>query len=312
MRMTTTTTNRLLLDILRILNLKSGGVEIIREILNYVKKTTGVEAAAIRLVNGDDYPYFSTEGFPDSFVKAENFLCARDMNNRIVRDAEGNPVHECMCGNIIHGRLDPYLPFFTAGGSFWSNNTTKLLAETTEEDRQAHTRNRCNGLGYESVALIPIRTDPENIPIGLLQLNDREKDKFSMELIEALEEACCHLGVAIIRCKIEEDNREKIKLQSIIEMAGAVCHNFNQPLQVCLGNSNLLTSGMIKAGDKKFWKCIEKIEQSVNKMGELSLKFQSLISYKTMNYVNGTRIIDIDKASRREKSANGYSCTGGR
>ena len=64
---------------------------------------------------------------------------------------------ECMCGNVICGRFDPSKPFFTARGSFWTNCTTELLASTTEADRQARTRNRCNGEGYESVALIALR-----------------------------------------------------------------------------------------------------------------------------------------------------------
>ena len=57
---------------------------------------------------------------------------------------------------MICGRFDPSKPFFTARGSFWTNCTTELLASTTEADRQARTRNRCNGEGYESVALIAL------------------------------------------------------------------------------------------------------------------------------------------------------------
>ena len=51
-----------------------------------------------------------------------------------------------------------------------------LLASTTEEDRQSRTRNRCNGMGYESVALIPLRSGDKNL--GLLQLNDKRKNMF--------------------------------------------------------------------------------------------------------------------------------------
>jgi signal transduction histidine kinase/ActR/RegA family two-component response regulator len=86
-----------------------------------------------------------------------------------------------MCGNILQGRFDPSKNFFTADGSFWSNCTTKLLATTTNADRQARTRNRCNGAGYESVALIPLRTG--NQTFGLLQLNDKKKGRFTPDLI---------------------------------------------------------------------------------------------------------------------------------
>jgi two-component sensor histidine kinase len=94
-------------------------------------------AVAIRLREGDDFPYYLTSGFPGAFVQAERFLCARDEAGQIVRDSQGSPVLECMCGNVLCGRTDAALPFFTAHGSFWTNSTTKLLASTTEKERQA-------------------------------------------------------------------------------------------------------------------------------------------------------------------------------
>ena len=83
-----------------------------------------------------------------------------------------------MCGNVIRGRVDPSKPFFTAQGSFWINSTTQLLATTNDGDRQTRTRNRCNGEGYESVALIPLRIGEQRL--GLLQLNDRQKGRFTL------------------------------------------------------------------------------------------------------------------------------------
>ena len=125
----------------------------------------------------------------------ENSLCARDLNGQIVRDEIGNPVLECMCGNILCGRFDPKLPFFTAKGSFWSNCTTELLANTTEKERQTRTRNRCNAAGYESVALIPLRH--RDRILGLLQLNDRARGRFTPELISFLENAADQIAVAL-------------------------------------------------------------------------------------------------------------------
>ena len=109
----------------------------------------------------------------------------RDADSRAVRDPCGNPVLECMCGNVLCGRFNPALPFFTAKGSFWTNCTSELLASTSEADRQARTRNRCNGEGYESVALIALRHGEETM--GLLQLNSRAKGRFTAETIAYLE-----------------------------------------------------------------------------------------------------------------------------
>ncbi len=100
-----------------------------------------------------------------------------------------------MCGNVLCGRFNPALPFFTPKGSFWSNCTSELLASTSEADRQARTRNRCNGEGYESVALIALRHGGETL--GLLQLNDRAKGRFTPETIGFLEHAADQIAMAL-------------------------------------------------------------------------------------------------------------------
>ena len=149
-----------------------------RNILGEIKDFTKMQAVGLRLVDGDDFPYYQTHGFSEEFVEAERSLCSRDAEGRVLRDAAGRPLLDCMCGSIIRGKTDPEQPFFTRGGSFWSNCTTELLASSTDEDRQGRTRNRCNGEGYESVALIPLRSG--NRTVGLLQFNDRRRDRFTL------------------------------------------------------------------------------------------------------------------------------------
>ena len=167
-----------------------------------LQKFSGCEAVGIRLRDGDDYPYYETRGFPATFVEAENHLCDYDKDGKILRDNIGNPVLECMCGNILCGRFDPTKSFFTSHGSFWSNNTTALLASTTEADRQARTRNRCNGEGYESVALIPLRNS--NQVFGLLQFNDHSPDRFTLERITHFEKMADSLAIALTQRQAEE------------------------------------------------------------------------------------------------------------
>ncbi len=171
--------------------------KLIDNILHLLKESTGIEAVGIRLREGEDYPYYVTSGFSDHFLEAENSLCARDAAGEIIRDSEGHPYLECMCGNILCGRTDPSKPFFTEAGSFWTNSTTKLSASTTEEERQVRTRNRCNSEGYKSVALIPLRSGDEII--GLLQLNDSRRDSFSIEMIQYFEEIGASIGIAVAR-----------------------------------------------------------------------------------------------------------------
>ena len=197
---------QLSLDFLQLLNTCGTTRELIEAALRCVQQQAGCEAAGIRLKDGDDFPYYEIHGFTAEFVQAENSLCARSSNGNIVRDSAGYPVLECMCGNVICGRFDPSKPFFTAAGSFWTNNTTQLLASTTDADRQTHTRNRCNGEGYESVALIPLRVGDQRL--GLLQLNDRRPGMFSPELIALWERLAGYLTVTLERYRIEDARRE--------------------------------------------------------------------------------------------------------
>ena len=193
---------KLATHVLELLNQSEEKSDLIRDILLLIKESTECEAVGIRLKDGEDFPYYEVLGFPTEFVEAERYLCARDGNGKLVHDSEGNPILECMCGNVISGKTDPSHPFFTEGGSFWTNSTTDLLSSSTEEDRQGRTRNRCHGEGYESVALIPLRSDKEII--GLLQLNDRRKDRITLEMLQFYEGLGASIGIALSRKKARE------------------------------------------------------------------------------------------------------------
>jgi len=203
----------LMSKILGILNRPNDRPKLVKDILIEIKNFTHFEAVAIRLKEGEDYPYFASEGFPQSFINKERYLCARDEKNEIIRDPDGKACLECMCGNIISGRYDPAKNMFTNKGSFWSNGTTELLASTTDEDRLTGTRNYCNKAGYESVALVPIISGVEII--GLLQFNDKRPNMFQKEIIEYFEEVGATIGIAFRRMQNEislKENKERFRL----------------------------------------------------------------------------------------------------
>ena len=194
------------IQMLEIINAKTDLRELMSSLLGFMKKLSGCEALGIRLRDGDDFPYYTTRGFDDDFVEAETHLCVESIEGQLEQDELGNPVLECMCGNIICGRFDPSMPFFTDHGSFISNHTTELLASTTEEDRQARTRNRFNAEGYESVFLVPLRAGGETF--GLLQFNDRRKEYFSPEFIDQVERMSGNVAIALAQRKAEQALKE--------------------------------------------------------------------------------------------------------
>ncbi len=187
---------------LSLVNESKRTAELIHSAVSFFRERFGLEAVGVRLQDGNTYPYFETSGFPEEFVRIENSLYARNEVGQPICDNAGNPIQECMCGSVICGRSDPSKPFFTARGSFWTNSTTELLAVTTDADRQARMRNRCNGEGYESVALIALSVSEECM--GLLQLNDTRKGQFSLEAITLWERLAGYLAVALAKARVEE------------------------------------------------------------------------------------------------------------
>jgi GAF domain-containing protein len=170
--------------------------QILTEILGEICSLSDCQSVGIRLHNNGDYPYYVNEGFPDFFISKENSVCARDDEDNLILDEDGNPLLECMCGNVLKGQFDPKLPYFTQKGSFWTNCTTQLLKTTTENERLARTRNMCNHSGYESVALIPIRAG--NITLGLIQINDPRENMFTLKDIENYETIVERVGSVVL------------------------------------------------------------------------------------------------------------------
>jgi GAF domain-containing protein len=189
----------LTLDIFQQLNRAETQHEAIEQILRELKDHIGVSATGIRLGDNGDYPYYFFDGFSDAHIEIENSLC----------DHLNGPDYQlaCMCGRVLQERTDPSLPFFTEAGSFWTNNTDRLIQVSTIEEL-GETRNVCNAEGYLSVALIPLRNSDG--VIGLLQLNDENPDRFSPEVIEYLEKIGEGIGVALSRLD-EEDQRKALE-----------------------------------------------------------------------------------------------------
>jgi C4-dicarboxylate-specific signal transduction histidine kinase len=103
---------------------------------------------------------------------------------------------ETLCRDIILGRFDPSLPFFTKNGTFWVGNMKDC-------------RSFQFGTAYRSLVLFPLVSDEDNL--GLLQLKSRKQDYFVRDEIELYEGLAQTLGVALVQRTAQVALRERIK-----------------------------------------------------------------------------------------------------
>jgi C4-dicarboxylate-specific signal transduction histidine kinase len=89
-----------------------------------------------------------------------------------------------------------------------------------------------------------------------------------------------------------QEHQERVKLVGALEMAGAVCHKLNQPMQVILGYSSMVSSGDVK--DPEQVKAIVKtIEDETRKMGIITKNLMGITKYRSVASPGGVRMVHL-------------------
>ncbi len=175
--------------------------EYLEQLIKHTRNYSGCRCVGIRLLDDEgNIPYVSYAGFSRKFYESESPLSIGS--------------DKCMCINVIKGNTDPGLSFYTDGGSFLSNGTTKLLASVPEETK-GQTRNVCNQYGYESVALVPMRH--KDRILGLIHLADESENKIPIERVRFLERVGAYISEALHTFVAEEAlKKSEKKYRSLI------------------------------------------------------------------------------------------------
>ena len=98
-----------------------------------------------------------------------------------------------------------------------------------------------------------------------------------------------------IRIQGEDAQRERERLQGVFEMAGAVCHELNQPLMAISGYTDLLAM-KVSENDPNYQKIV-KIQAQIRRLRDTTQKLMNITKYETKDYLD-SQIIDIDKSSK--------------
>lgn len=100
-----------------------------------------------------------------------------------------------------------------------------------------------------------------------------------------------------LQCRLlaEAKLRDLAKLEGVIEISGAVCHELNQPMQAISGYSELI---MLSLGNEHpIYGKAYAIGKQVKRMGTITAKLMGITHYESKDYFKG-KIVDIEKASR--------------
>ncbi len=108
-------------------------------------------------------------------------------------------------------------------------------------------------------------------------------------------ELLARIKSVLLHKKMEKKLMEEEKLKGVLEMAGGICHELNQPMQVVSGYSELLLMDIEK--DNSAYPYIKMIKEQTDEMGSITKKLMRITKYETRDYIEGSRIIDIDKAA---------------
>lgn len=137
---------------------------------------------------------------------------------------------------------------------------------------------------------------------GILIFNDREGGRRHVEVhAQTVETPGGQRQISGIARDITQtvvSQRERLgreRFQGVLEMAGGVVHRLNQPLTVVTNLVNELASEAAP-GDPHLEKLYQ-LQEQVRKLNEIAKKVGNIRKYKSMDYVAGVRIVDIDQAS---------------
>lgn len=133
-----------------------------------------------------------------------------------------------------------------------------------------------------------------------VQCADGQRRDFWFSLAPVIDAQGDYDGSVAVLSDLTEKNRaardrmQKEKLEGVLETAGAVCHEFNQPLQAISGYTELMDM-TLDGHDAHTY--IDKLTSQIARMRDITDKLQGVTRYETKEYAGDTKIIDIHKAS---------------
>ena len=97
------------------------------------------------------------------------------------------------------------------------------------------------------------------------------------------------------RLRAEEEQHRREILSAIVETAGMVCHELNQPLQAISGHAEMLSINLGKEHPENGR--VNIMAEQLARIAGITKKLMRITKHETRSYVDETKIIDLDKSA---------------
>lgn len=92
--------------------------------------------------------------------------------------------------------------------------------------------------------------------------------------------------------KADEEARRSARLSAALEMAGAICHEVNQPLQIITARIHLLS---MDSHDERTREALRMMNDQVHRIGTITRELMGLKEYSNRDYIGSIKIADISR-----------------
>jgi two-component system NtrC family sensor kinase len=182
--------------------------EFLHEISKTLMDFSGCDAVELRLNQGDLHYRWKAARRPEALADFEPVQWTRAVDGKVIPALSEDSDLERLCSDVARQQFDPSRPFFTANGSFWTDDAWQFMPLNAGAGG-APRKTWCVGGHYRSLAIMRFLVDESTV--GLLHMKSEQPGYFTRRDVDFYEAMAQTLGLAIADRRAERALRERVK-----------------------------------------------------------------------------------------------------